>query len=114
MVQLNRAVIAQLREAVGESAFAEIAGDFLKDSKRLEGALRHALACGDPQAARAHAHELRGLAATFGADVLVQTCKAIETAGGAALKEVDEAATAVSSARDALKRLLSDERSGAA
>jgi HPt (histidine-containing phosphotransfer) domain-containing protein len=114
MVQLNRDVIAQLREAVGDGAFAEIAGDFVKDSTRLEGALRHALASGDPQAARAYAHELRGLAATFGADVLVQTCKTVETAGGAALREVDKAAKAAASARDELKRFLRERRSGAA
>ena len=114
MVQLNRAVIAQLREAVGDRAFADIAGDFLRDSKRLEEALRRALAKGDPKAARTHAHELRGLASTFGADLLARSCKTIEAAGGAALKEVDKAAKAAASARDALQRYLRDERAGAA
>lgn len=114
MPQINRDVIEQLREAVGDSAFADIADDFVTDSKRLESALRHALRVGDPQVARTVAHELRGLAAVFGADALARACKAVETAGGAALKETSRATQACVEARDELKKVLRDTKAGAA
>ena len=113
MPLINRAVIAQLREAVGDHAFGEIATDFVNDSKRLEDDLRRALRTGDPERARSVAHELRGLASLFGADALARTCKAVEAAGGAALKEASRATKACAGARDSLKQLLREDRAEA-
>jgi HPt (histidine-containing phosphotransfer) domain-containing protein len=114
MVELNQAVIEQLREAVGSQAFAEIASDFVSDTKRLEARLRRALAEGDPDDARACAHELRGLAATFGADGLVASCVAAQTAGEAALREVGQTEKLCASAREAVERFVRAKGLGAA
>ena len=102
MPLINRAVIAQLREAVGDHAFGEIATDFVNDSKRLEDDLRRALRTGDPERARSVAHELRGLASLFGADALARTCK-----------EASRATKACAGARDSLKQLLREDRAEA-
>ena len=114
MVHLNRAVIAQLREAVGDKVFAEIADDFVGDCKRLETGLRRALKSGDVRGARTCAHELRALAALFGADELAQSCSVVDAAGGGALREAPRTARLCSDTHDALKRLLQHERAGAA
>ena len=114
MAEINRAVIEQLREAVGKEAFADIASDFVSDTKRLEARLRRALATGDPDEARACAHELRGLAATFGAEGLAASCIATQTAGDAALREVGQTAKLCASAREAVERFVRAKGLGAA
>jgi len=114
MAEVNRVVIEQLREAVGNEAFVEIATDFVKDTKRLEARLRRALAERDPDDARACAHELRGLAATFGADGLVASCVAAQTAGHAALREIGTTAKLCASVREAVERFASAAGQGAA
>jgi len=114
MVRLDRAVIAQLREAVGDKVFTEIADDFIKDCKRLEKGLLRSLRSGDVRGARTCAHELRALAALFGADELAQSCSVVDSAGGGALIEAARTAKLCSDTHDALKRLLHHERAGAA
>jgi HPt (histidine-containing phosphotransfer) domain-containing protein len=115
MVQLKRAVIAQLREAVGEGAFTEIACDFVKDSKRLESALRRAAKDRNAAAAKASAHELRGLAAIFGAEALAKCCADLESAAGnAVLKAATRATRLCGSTRSAIERLARETQAGAA
>ena len=114
MGQLDKTVVERLRESVGDEAFAEIARDFIADSKRIEQGLRAALKNADPVAARASAHELRGLAGTFGAALLEQSCREIEARGGAALREVHHAVELCSKVRDDMKRVIGGGRVGAA
>jgi HPt (histidine-containing phosphotransfer) domain-containing protein len=112
--ELDRAAVERLREAVGDGEFKLIARDFVDDCKRLEGELRRALVEGDGKAGSAVAHELRGLAATFGAVALAQSCRVVEQAGDTALSAVGTTIRACSSARDAMLRLITKAGQGAA
>jgi HPt (histidine-containing phosphotransfer) domain-containing protein len=112
--ELDRAAVERLREAVGDAEFQLIGRDFVDDCERLERELRAALAEGDGSAVRALAHELRGLAATFGAVALARSCRAVEQAGDTAQSAVAATIRACSSARNAMLRSITDAGRGAA
>ncbi len=103
-VAIDRRGLAQLRAAVGESAFADIALEFVQDTKRLEDALRGASMRCDVRAVRAAAHELHGLAGTFGARELAAACGNLSSDD--ALRFVGAAIDAAVRARTQMQKLL--------
>src|SRR5581483_11162345 len=106
MPRWDVSVLERLRAAVGDSVFGEVAQDFIEDTRRIELGLRKAVRTGDAAAAKASAHELRGLAGTFGAVLLESSCRAVEASGGAVVDEVKRAAKLCAVVRDDLLRMI--------
>ncbi len=108
MPQLDRAVLERLRATVGDDTFAELVKEFLRDSRRLEQALRDAVAAKDVEAARVSAHELKGLAVLFGAEKLAKLCTKTD------LEKASQAAELTGEVREALIGTTQKRRTGAA
>ncbi|QEH36380.1 Signal transduction histidine-protein kinase BarA [Aquisphaera giovannonii] len=105
-------IVGRLLENCGNDAgFArELADSFLDSAPGCLEALEEAVRSGDAPAAASHAHSLKGISATVGADELAAACLAVEEAG----RRGEAAAAAVGlpsvrhgweRARDAFERL---------
>src|SRR4051812_34071514 len=81
MSQLDRAVLERLRTTVGDAAFVELVAEFLRDCDRLAAALVDAVESCDSDAAKRHAHELKGMAQLFGAKHLANVCTEADRTG---------------------------------
>jgi HPt (histidine-containing phosphotransfer) domain-containing protein len=103
---LDLAVLAQLREAVGESTTAGMAETFLAEGPALVATLRRSVEEGDAAELRRAAHTLKSNAATFGGAALAALCQELERMGetGAA----DGAADLVSRAEAEHERVRSE------
>ena len=78
---LDPAALGQLKEEVGEEGLAAVIGTFLEEAPRLLGTLREALDRGDAEGTRRGAHTLKSNAAGFGATVLTDLCRDLESMG---------------------------------
>jgi HPt (histidine-containing phosphotransfer) domain-containing protein len=113
MAHLDRAVLERLRATVGDDAYAELLGEFVTDSERLERTLKDACAKKDGAAAKRAAHELKGLAVLFGATELAKLCAATDSRGD--LKKAAQAAALCPEVRDEVStRTARNRRTGAA
>ena len=86
------------REAVDE-----VMTEYAKDAPRQVTALREALAAGDADATRRHAHTLKGASANVGAEALRAAAYEVEKAGAAG--DLDAASGLVGRVEAELKRL---------
>jgi HPt (histidine-containing phosphotransfer) domain-containing protein len=115
MSVLDRTVLERLRKTVGDDAFVDLIGEFLRDSVRLRSELLTAVEVSDVTMARRRGHELRGLAALFGAKALQGGCSIITDAvDTTVLGHATRAADLCSQARDAMERFLNESHAGAA
>ncbi len=78
---LDPAALGQLKEEVGEEGLAAVIGTFLEEAPRLLGTLFEALDRGDAEEMRRYAHTLKSNAASFGASVLSDLCRDLESMG---------------------------------
>ncbi len=79
---LDHDTLARLREALGE-AIGEAIEPFLEDTPATLARLERALADGDAESMRQHAHALRGAAGNLGATRLATLARRIEELGAA-------------------------------
>jgi PAS domain S-box-containing protein len=78
---LDPAALGQLKEEVGEEGLAAVIGTFLEEAPRLLGTLLESLDRGDAEEMRRCAHTLKSNAASFGASVLSDLCRDLESTG---------------------------------
>jgi PAS domain S-box-containing protein len=101
-VVFDEGVLLGLLEGDRETA-AEILAEYVADAPRQVGALREALAAGDADAARRHAHSLKGASANVGAEAL--RAAAYEVERGAASGDLDAARGLTARVEEELERL---------
>ena len=75
---VDGAVLARLRESVGEEFLGELVDAFLDDSPAQLTAMRGAFERGDAEEARRAAHTLKSSGATFGAEGFSELCRQLE------------------------------------
>ncbi|MFA9430606.1 ATP-binding protein [Egicoccus sp. AB-alg2] len=106
-------LLAELRGALAPSTVRDLVGQFHTTSRRLIDELRAAVAAGDLPTAQRAAHELKGMAASFGATDLAACCQRVEDearAGRVVASRVDD----VGAAAERAQRSLDDRLAGAA
>ena len=102
-------LLEELRGALAPSTIRDLVDQFHATSRRLQDELAVAVAAGDGDAARRHAHELKGMAASFGATDLARACQRLEDAAGVGELRpalLEEIASAVDDARAAIDERL--------
>jgi HPt (histidine-containing phosphotransfer) domain-containing protein len=78
---LDRDVLDQLREDLGETAAREVITSFLDQTPSVLSALRDAAARADVPSIRRAAHMIKGTSSTLGARELSEQCAEIERVG---------------------------------
>jgi HPt (histidine-containing phosphotransfer) domain-containing protein len=87
---LDPDVVAQLRDALGGDAFAEIVSLYVQESSRLLEELDEALAAGDAATVMQRSHSLGTSSATVGAATLAARCKDLERGARAGTLGADD------------------------
>ena len=115
MSDIDRVVLGRLYETLGSEVFEDFVTDFLHDAERLERLLVAALNAHQGAAARRAAHELRGLAALFGATALARCCLDLEQVSDPATMHEKVAWTRelFASTLEEIVRILESDRSNA-
>ncbi|MFO1081024.1 MAG: ATP-binding protein [Reyranellaceae bacterium] len=106
--EIDESALADLRDAVGEEAFARLVARFREDAAESLAAIERACDAGDAAAARKAAHRLAGLFHQFGAVRAAEAATATELADDAGVAEnATRLAVAGRAAMEALKTRLS-------
>lgn len=77
---IDEQVFAELQETTGVEFVVELIDSFLEDAPQGLAGLREAIAKGDGEAFRRHAHSLKSNGITFGATVFADAARALEHA----------------------------------
>jgi PAS domain S-box-containing protein len=112
---IERAVLARLRETLGDDGTRQLIGTFLAEAPTLMDRLRRAAQEGDGERLRIAAHTLKSNAATFGATALSETARIIErTAAEGSTQSADELVTRAHGEYERVRPILEGEGRGRA
>lgn len=104
---LDEQLLDQLEQDLSAELMPRMLAAFLSESAQRAAAIQWAVERGDPRAAGAEAHALKGAAASFGALSLRDIADAIEAAGsGGRLADVGRQLPALRQQTDATSRAL--------
>jgi signal transduction histidine kinase/DNA-binding response OmpR family regulator len=110
---IDGAVLARLRQTLGDDGTRQLIGTFLAEAPTLLDRLRSATQAGDGETLRLAAHTLKSNAATFGAMALSETARVIErTAAEGATQGADALVTRAQSEYERVRPALEAEREG--
>jgi two-component system, sensor histidine kinase and response regulator len=76
--RLDEPTLAELRLALGDETFFEVAAEYVRDGERLLDELGKAVAADDTGTLRRSAHSLRSSSELIGATTLGVSCAAVE------------------------------------
>jgi HPt (histidine-containing phosphotransfer) domain-containing protein len=76
---IDRSVLAALSESVGDDFLGELVDTFIEEAPGMFLEMEQALSAGDADSFRRAAHSLKTNANTFGATVLAEKAKELET-----------------------------------
>jgi CheY-like chemotaxis protein/HPt (histidine-containing phosphotransfer) domain-containing protein len=112
---IERAVLARLRQTLGDDGTRQLIGTFLAEAPTLLDRLRSATQAGDGETLRMAAHTLKSNAATFGAMALSETARVIERAAAeGATQGADALVTRAKTEYERVRPVLEVERGGPA
>jgi signal transduction histidine kinase/CheY-like chemotaxis protein/HPt (histidine-containing phosphotransfer) domain-containing protein len=107
---LDRTVLEQLREDLGDAALAEVVATFLDKTPSALAALREAAARADIGGMRKSAHLIKGTSAVLGACTLAQRCAELEELCQASA--VSDAASRVRAIEESYERVETEIKAG--